>query len=308
MKLKPKDTTSTFPIIAMVLASLMISGGAVFAQEKVSPEADSRMGTSAQQEVPEAQQSELKQKGQQAQKEDSTSDQKRMSSGKTVNGSSGSARTESMSPANVRNYRPFVGREVRSERGDAIGEIDNVVVSEDGQQIKAVLAVGGFLGLGEKRVLISLDELRFDPKTDYVIYRGTEQDLETRAEYEVPEERRQYAGRPYSPYLRGPGYERGYARQGYPPYVYEDRRYRGEGRWDDSRPERSGRQYDDRYGRGYPYDEEGYGRGYYGEPRFGRYPYREEGYGREPQSRYWERPYMEDRYGRKYDDQRGQDR
>ncbi|SOH93183.1 PRC-barrel domain-containing protein [Monaibacterium marinum] len=44
---------------------------------------------------------------------------------------------------------------------DDIGEINDVIVSRDGSIQGVVLGVGGFLGLGEKDVAVSMDDLRF---------------------------------------------------------------------------------------------------------------------------------------------------
>jgi sporulation protein YlmC with PRC-barrel domain len=118
-------------------------------------------------------------------------------------------------------YRPIVGRWVRSSRGNDIGEVRNVVMTEDGKHVKALLSVGGFLGIGEKDVLVDMDQINLHPKSDHVSYLGTEEDLEAKADYNQPEERDDRYG-----------YSRGYDR--YDRYPYH---------WD---------YYDVRYGR-YPY-------------------------------------------------------
>lgn len=47
-----------------------------------------------------------------------------------------------------------------------VGEIDTVVITADGDLKGAVLGVGGFLGLGEKDVLVSFDSLVFRQAQD----------------------------------------------------------------------------------------------------------------------------------------------
>ena len=47
-----------------------------------------------------------------------------------------------------------------------IGEVDNVVYDENGEIAGAVLGVGGFLGVGEKDVLVSFDSLSIRQETD----------------------------------------------------------------------------------------------------------------------------------------------
>lgn len=70
-----------------------------------------------------------------------------------------------------------------------IGEIDQLVISEDGQIQKVVLDIGGFLGIGEKPVAMTFDELqiiREDGGDDLRIYVGaTKEQLEAQPTYEA---------------------------------------------------------------------------------------------------------------------------
>jgi len=54
----------------------------------------------------------------------------------------------------------IVGKTVVSQQGEEIGEIDDVVMDEASQQQLAVVDVGGFLGVGEKTVAVSFDQLQ----------------------------------------------------------------------------------------------------------------------------------------------------
>ncbi|WP_425038131.1 PRC-barrel domain-containing protein [Primorskyibacter sp. S187A] len=47
-----------------------------------------------------------------------------------------------------------------------IGEVDDVIVTEAGEISGAVLGVGGFLGIGEKDVLVSFDSLKIKADED----------------------------------------------------------------------------------------------------------------------------------------------
>jgi hypothetical protein len=53
----------------------------------------------------------------------------------------------------------IVGKSVVSQQGEEIGTIDEVVMDQTSQQQLAVIDVGGFLGIGEKSVAISFDQL-----------------------------------------------------------------------------------------------------------------------------------------------------
>lgn len=57
--------------------------------------------------------------------------------------------------------RTLVGKELYGSNNQSIAEIENVVV-KDGKVSSVLVDVGGFLGLGERRVSIPLDRLRFE--------------------------------------------------------------------------------------------------------------------------------------------------
>ena len=49
-----------------------------------------------------------------------------------------------------------------SDTGEEIGEVERVLVDEDGQPAAVTAEVGGFLGVGQKTVVIGLDRLRLE--------------------------------------------------------------------------------------------------------------------------------------------------
>ncbi|MCE7030413.1 PRC-barrel domain-containing protein [Jiella avicenniae] len=55
------------------------------------------------------------------------------------------------------------GKDVYDTQGESIGEITDVLVSEDGKVIAVLVGVGGFLGIGEKDVAVSMSALEFGP-------------------------------------------------------------------------------------------------------------------------------------------------
>jgi hypothetical protein len=66
-------------------------------------------------------------------------------------------------------YSTLRGQELVKETlygadGAQIGEIENVVVGPDGRSASAVVGVGGFLGIGERRIAIPLDQIRRGPE------------------------------------------------------------------------------------------------------------------------------------------------
>lgn len=66
---------------------------------------------------------------------------------------------------------------------DDVADIDDVLISQEGQVASVLIDAGGFLGLGEKDVEIDLAELAFVPDNDddgeyFIVYTGTRQLLE----------------------------------------------------------------------------------------------------------------------------------
>jgi hypothetical protein len=54
----------------------------------------------------------------------------------------------------------LIGSTVRNAANESIGDINEVVLSKDGQVAAVIVGVGGFLGIGEREVAISFDSLR----------------------------------------------------------------------------------------------------------------------------------------------------
>jgi sporulation protein YlmC with PRC-barrel domain len=65
--------------------------------------------------------------------------------------------------------RAFVGASVNNAEGERIGEVHDLIVGEDQRVTHAVIDVGGFLGLGEKRVLMPFDEVKTDATGEIVV-------------------------------------------------------------------------------------------------------------------------------------------
>lgn len=110
-----------------------------------------------------------------------------------------------------------VGRDVRNNDGEVVGEIDNVLADIDGEEIQAVVSVGGFWGIGDEEIIVPLDKLNLNCKRAYVYFNGTEKELKSFPQYRQPARRpansdvayreRRYVGPPvaypYDPYFDG---------------------------------------------------------------------------------------------------------
>ncbi len=69
-----------------------------------------------------------------------------------------------------------VGAKVTTPNGEDLGKIDDLIVDRDGQVQGAVLSVGGFLGIGDKRVAVSWQAIKQDsPDRPLVVAMSKEQ-------------------------------------------------------------------------------------------------------------------------------------
>jgi hypothetical protein len=57
-----------------------------------------------------------------------------------------------------------IGSTVVNDADEAIGRIDDILVSSDGKQPYAVLSIGGFLGMGTHMVVVPYETLKFADK------------------------------------------------------------------------------------------------------------------------------------------------
>jgi sporulation protein YlmC with PRC-barrel domain len=80
----------------------------------------------------------------------------------------------------------LIGEDVYSATDERIGEVDDVVVSKSGKQPMAVIGVGGFLGIGEKKAAVPVDQLKV--QGDKIVASGlTKDSLKAQAEYKSAE-------------------------------------------------------------------------------------------------------------------------
>jgi len=81
------------------------------------------------------------------------------------------------------------GATVYGSNDEAIGEISSLIVTEDGTITKAIVDVGGFLGMGEHRIAIAFDEIQVLRKAD-----GSDVSIHVNATQEALEQRPEYDG------------------------------------------------------------------------------------------------------------------
>jgi len=76
----------------------------------------------------------------------------------------------------------LVGRDVKNPAMETIGSIDNVVADPEGKIQQVVISVGGFLGVGSRRVAVAWNQLRVDPATNVAMVDMTKDQLKSAPE------------------------------------------------------------------------------------------------------------------------------
>jgi sporulation protein YlmC with PRC-barrel domain len=83
----------------------------------------------------------------------------------------------------------LLGTAVRNTANESIGNINDVLLTKDGQIHSVIVGVGGFLGLGEKNVALKFSELQFDnsnPNEPKVTSTATSDALAASPEWKEP--------------------------------------------------------------------------------------------------------------------------
>jgi sporulation protein YlmC with PRC-barrel domain len=83
----------------------------------------------------------------------------------------------------------LVGADVTNAQGERIGEINEVMLGNDGAAEGLVVDVGGFLGVGERRVLVDWSDVTVRPQENGTVEVATTMDrarLESLPEYTLP--------------------------------------------------------------------------------------------------------------------------
>ncbi len=86
------------------------------------------------------------------------------------------------------NTEDLTGARVYGSNGEDIGEISELLLTADGQIDRAIIDVGGFLGMGEYPVAVTMDELQITREVDgddlRVYIESSQEALEAQPEYE----------------------------------------------------------------------------------------------------------------------------
>ena len=78
-----------------------------------------------------------------------------------------------------------IGMDVQNSQQEEVGEVDDLIITEDDTVVHAVVSVGGFLGIGDKLVTVPYSELQVPAdRGNYVVYNATKEELEAKPEFE----------------------------------------------------------------------------------------------------------------------------
>ena len=76
-----------------------------------------------------------------------------------------------------------IGTEVQNAEGETVAEIVDLVKEQGAEDLYAVLSVGGFLGIGDKKVVVPLEELDVGQEGEIIMANVTEDQLRDMPEY-----------------------------------------------------------------------------------------------------------------------------
>ena len=80
----------------------------------------------------------------------------------------------------------WIGQSLYNPADENVGDINDLLVNEDGSVAAVIVGVGGFLGIGEKDVAVSFDaiEPRTDPEGNVTLYiKASKEQLEAAPEF-----------------------------------------------------------------------------------------------------------------------------
>jgi len=82
----------------------------------------------------------------------------------------------------------ILGRSVRDPGGNAIGRVVDVLVDETGQPRAAVIDIGGFMGVGNRRIAVAWRAMHFQPVAEHgqILLEMSADQLKSVPEYRRP--------------------------------------------------------------------------------------------------------------------------
>lgn len=91
-----------------------------------------------------------------------------------------------LNSAQVMSANDFIGKTVYDRAGNDIGDVNDLIISGDGQIQAVILGVGGFLGMGEKYVAVNTSSVQMvqDGNTTRLVVEASKQALQAAPAYD----------------------------------------------------------------------------------------------------------------------------
>jgi sporulation protein YlmC with PRC-barrel domain len=93
---------------------------------------------------------------------------------------------EQLNSAQLMSASDYIGKTVYDQNGNNIGDVNDLIVSGDGNIEAVILGVGGFLGIGEKDVAVNTQAVQMvqDGDTQRLVVQSTKEALEAAPTYD----------------------------------------------------------------------------------------------------------------------------
>jgi sporulation protein YlmC with PRC-barrel domain len=94
--------------------------------------------------------------------------------------------SEALAGAKIMTASDFIGKTVYAPDGTSIGEVNDFFVTNDGKVQAVVVGVGGFLGIGEKNVAVSMPSIQMqkDGENTKLVINATKEELTAAPTYD----------------------------------------------------------------------------------------------------------------------------
>ena len=93
---------------------------------------------------------------------------------------------DQLNSAKLMSASDYIGKTVYDQAGNNIGEVNDLIVSGDGNVEAVILGVGGFLGIGEKDVAVNTSAVQMvqDGDNQRLVVQATKEALEAAPSYD----------------------------------------------------------------------------------------------------------------------------
>ncbi|HXV25077.1 MAG TPA: PRC-barrel domain-containing protein [Alphaproteobacteria bacterium] len=102
-------------------------------------------------------------------------------------GTSGEAILTQQQPGQVR-ADTLIGAKVTNTEGENVGDVSDILIDEEGSVAGVLLSVGGFLGIGDKKVAVNWDEIQLQEDGEQVVVNMSKDQISEAPAFETMEE------------------------------------------------------------------------------------------------------------------------